>query len=119
MGAAKLRIACRLTPLRVAVTVAFWVVLTVPLVAAKVALLWPEGTATLAGTESIPLLLARATVARLVAVLPKVTVQVVEELLPKAAGAHASEVSCEGAFPVAVSVNDRETPFKVAVSSAV
>ena len=93
--------------------------LTVPVAAAKVALLWPDRTATLAGTESNPLSLVNATVAKLVVALFNVTVQVVEALLPKAAGVHASEVSCAGVFPVAVSVNVRETLFKEAVSKAV
>ena len=44
--------ACWLTPFRVAVTVAFWLLLTVPEVAAKVALLCPDATATLVGIES-------------------------------------------------------------------
>ena len=38
----RLTIACWLCPLRVAVTVAFWLLLTVAEVAAKVALAWPE-----------------------------------------------------------------------------
>jgi hypothetical protein len=38
----RLTIACWLCPLRVAVTVAFWLLLTVPEVPAKVALVWPD-----------------------------------------------------------------------------
>ena len=39
--------ACWLTPFMVAVTVAFWLLLTVPEDAAKVAVLCPDGTVTL------------------------------------------------------------------------
>lgn len=91
---------------------------TVPVVTAKVALLWPERTATLAGSESATLLLASATVAMLVVAVFKVTVQMVEALLPNAAGVHASDVRCGEAFPVAVSVNVCEILFRVAVSKA-
>ena len=104
-------------PLSVAVTVAFWVLLTVPEVAVKVALLWPEATTTLAGTVSNPLLLASVTVAALVAALLKVAVQVLEELLPRVLGAQANELSCAGALPVSVKVC--EEPFRVPVSTAV
>jgi len=86
-------VACWLWPLRVAVTMALWLLLTVPEVAVKVALLWPDATVTLAGTVSNPLLLASETVAALVAALFKVTVQVLEAPLPKVEGAQPSEVS--------------------------
>ena len=108
---------CLLTPLRVAVTVAFWVLLTLPAVAVKVVLLWPDETITLAGTVSNPLLLARVTVAALRAALLKVTVQVLDELLPRVVGAQAIELSCAGALPVKVKVC--EEPFSVLVSRAV
>ena len=98
---------------------AFWLLLTVPEVAVKVVLLWPDCKVTLAGTESSPLLLASETVAALVAALLNVTVQVLDALLLKLEGAQASDVSCAGALPVAVSVKVRETLFHVAVSSAV
>ena len=117
MAAVKLTTACWLCPPRVAVRVAFWLLLTLPEVAAKVALLWPEATTTLAGTVSNPLLLASATVAALLALLCKVTVQVLEALLPSVDGAQASEVSCAGAL--AVSVKVCEVPFRAAVSRAV
>ena len=116
-AAARLIVACWLTPLRVAVTVAFWLLLTVPEVAVKVALLWPDATTTLAGTVSNPLLLPSVTVAALVAALFRVTVQVLEALLPSVDGAQATEVSCAGALAVRVKVC--EELFKVAVSSAV
>jgi len=72
---------------------AFWLLLTFPEVAAKVALLWPDATATLAGTVSNPLLLASATVAALVAALFNVTVQVLDVLLPRVDGAQPTDVS--------------------------
>jgi hypothetical protein len=114
--AVKLMTACWLCPLRVAVTVAFWLLLTVPEVAVKVALLWPDATTTLAGTVSDALLLASATVAALAAALFNVTVQVLEALLPSVEGVQANDVSCAGAE--AVTVNVCETPFKVALSRA-
>ena len=61
--------------------------LTVPEVALKVALLWPDATVTLAGTVSNPLLLESDTVAALIAGLFKVTVQVLDALLPRVEGA--------------------------------
>ena len=86
-------VACWLCPLRVAVTMALWLLLTIPAVAVKVALLCPETTVTLAGTVSNPLLLASETVAALLAALFKVTVQVLDALLPRVEGAQASDVS--------------------------
>ena len=71
----------------------------------------------LAGTESSPLLLLSETPAELVAVLFNVTVQVLDALLPSVEGAQATETSCAGAL--AVSVKVWETPFRVAVSTAV
>ena len=114
--AVRLMDACWLCPLRVAVTVALWLLLTVPEAAANVALLWPEATTTLAGTVSVALLLASVTVAALAAALFRVTVQVLDALLPKVEGAQASELSCAGALAVTVKVC--EAPFRVAVSSA-
>jgi hypothetical protein len=86
-------VACWLCPLNVAVTTALWLLFTVPDVAVKVALLWPDATVTLAGTVSNPLLLASETVAALLAALFKVTVQVLDALLPKVEGAQAIDVS--------------------------
>jgi len=108
---------CWLCPLRVAVTMALWLLLTIPEVAVKVALLWPDATTMLAGTVSNTLLLASATVAALLAVLFKATVQVLDALLPSVEGAQATELSCAGALAVTVKVWD--TLFKVAVSRAV
>src|ERR1700722_13967002 len=109
-------VACWLRPFKVAVTVAFWLLLTVPEVAVKVAVLWPDATVTLAGTVSNPLLLTSETVAALVAALFNVTVQVVEALLPRVEGAQETDVSCAGAE--AVSVKLWETLLRVPVSNA-
>ncbi|MDP9112095.1 MAG: hypothetical protein M3O20_00275 [Acidobacteriota bacterium] len=83
---------------------ALWLLLTVPEVAVKVVLDWPDAIATLAGTVSKTLLLARATVAGLVAALFKVTVQVLDALLARVEGAQASELSCAGATRLMVLV---------------
>ena len=74
-------------------TTAFWLLPTVPAVAVKVALLWPEATVTLAGTVSNPLSLASDTVDALVAAWPNITVQVLDALLPRVEGPQASDVS--------------------------
>ena len=111
-------VACWLTPLRVAVTVAFWLLLTAPEVAAKVALLCPDRMATLLGVESNALSLASDTIAELVAAVFKVTVQVLDALLPNVEGEQETEMSCAGVLPVTVSVKVWETLFKVAVSKA-
>jgi len=71
------------------------------------------------GTESTPLLLVRDTIAGLVVAWFKVTVQVLEALLPSVEGAQASDVSCAETVAVAVRVKVWETPFRVAVSTAV
>src|ERR1019366_6189932 len=42
VAAVRLMVVCWLCPLRVAVTMAFWLLLTVPEAAVKVALLWPD-----------------------------------------------------------------------------
>ena len=116
VAAVRLRVACWLCPLRVAVTMAFWPLLTVPEAAAKVALLWPAATTVLAGTVSDALLLESATVAALAAALFNVIVQVLDELLPSVDDAQANDVSCAGALAVTVKVC--EAPFRVAVSRA-
>jgi hypothetical protein len=67
--------------------------LAVPEVAVKVALLWPNATVTLAGTVSDPLLLASDTVAALRAALFNVTVHVLDALLPRVEGAQATDES--------------------------
>jgi hypothetical protein len=102
--AVKLMVACWLWPLRVAVTMALWLVVTVPEVAVKVAVFRPDATVTLAGTVSKPLLLASETAVALVAALFNVTVQVLDALLPKVEGAHATDVSVAGATRLKVLV---------------
>ena len=109
-------VVCWLRPFKAAVTVAFWLLLTVPEVAVKAAMLWPVATVTLAGTVSIALLLVSETVAPLVVAWFNVTVQVLDALLPRVEGAQASDVSCAGA--VALRVKVCEAPLSVAVSSA-
>ena len=95
---------------------ALWLLVTVPDVAVKVALLWPEATMTLAGTVSNPLLLASVTVAALVAALFKVTVQLLDALLPRVEGAQASELTWAGATRLMVLV--KFTPPAPAVTVA-
>jgi hypothetical protein len=90
-------VACWLWPLRVAVMVALWLLLTVPEVAVKVAVLCPDATVTLAGTVSKPLLLTSETVAALVAALFNATVQVLDALLPRLEGTQATDESVAGA----------------------
>jgi hypothetical protein len=65
--------ACWVWPFKPAVTVAFWLALTLPETASNVALLWPAGTVTLEGTESNWLLLAITTTESVVAGASKVT----------------------------------------------
>jgi hypothetical protein len=89
----------------------------VPAVAANVAVLWPDVTVTLDGTVSNPLLLARETVAALVAALFNVTVQVLDALLPRVEGAQATDVSCAGATRLNVLVF--VTPPALAVTTPV
>jgi hypothetical protein len=91
-AAARPMVACWLCPFRVAVTMTLWLLLTVPEVAAKVALLWPDATVTLPGTVSNALLLVSATDVAPVAALFNVTVQVLDALLPRVDGAQASEL---------------------------
>ena len=71
------------------------------------------------GTVSTPLLLVRDTIAGLVAAWFKVTVQVLEALLPSVEDEQASDVSCTETEAVAVRVKVWEMPFRVAVSTAV
>ena len=83
--------------MKVAVTMALWLALTVPAAAAKVAVLCPGATVTLAGTVTKLLLLASARVAAPAAALFKVTVQALEALLLRVEGVQDSEESCAGA----------------------
>jgi hypothetical protein len=106
-----------LIPLKEAVTVTFCALVTVAVVAVKVALLWLAPTVTLPGTVSDPLLLLKATPRALAAALFNVTVQVLDELLLKLEGEHETDESCAGAF--AVRVKFWEAPFREAVNNAV
>ena len=76
-------VACRLWPLRVAMTIALWLLLTVPEAAVKVALLWPDATVTLAGTASNRYCSRAKPTAALVAALFNVTVQVLTRCCPE------------------------------------
>ena len=105
-----------LCPFRSAVTVAVWLLPTVPLVTANAALLCPAATVTFAGTGSAALLLTSVTTTAPAAALLSVTVQLDGALLPRLDGEQDTEVSCAGAL--AVSVNVCVPPFKLAVSSA-
>ena len=69
-------VACWLCPLRVAVTMALWLLVTIPEVAVKVALLSPLPMLTLPGTVMLALLLASVTLVVLEAAAVKVAVQV-------------------------------------------
>ena len=106
-----------MTPFREAVTVTFWAVETVPVVAAKVALLWLAATLTLAGTVKEALLLLKDTVVMLAAAWFNDTVQVLDALLPRVEGEQDTEVNCAGAL--AVRVKAWASPFSEAVSNAV
>ena len=108
-----------LCPFRVAVTVAFWPLLTVPDAAVKTELLCPDVTMALAGTDISPLLLRSETVAALVAGLFKVMVQVANPWLAIIEGVQDRPVSCAGTVGVAVSVKVLDMPLRVAVSKTV
>jgi hypothetical protein len=90
---------------------------TVPVVAAKVTLLWFAAMVTLAGTCNAPLLLLNAIGLAVRAALFNETVHVLDELLPKLEGEHDSDDICAGAVPVRVNVC--VVPLKEAVNSAV
>jgi hypothetical protein len=104
-------------PLSEPVTVTFCAVETVPVVAARVALLWLAATLILAGTVKAALLLLKETVVVLAAGWFNDTVQVLDALLPRVDGEQDTEVSCAGAF--AVRVNAWAKPFRDAETSAV
>jgi len=117
--AAKLMVAAWLWPFKVAVTVTLWLLLTDPELAEKLALLWPDGTVTLPGTDSNPLLLVSDTIDVLVVAVFNFTVQLADTLLAIAEGEQDNDVSFAAAVAVAVIVKVWETPFRVAVSTAV
>ena len=79
----------------------------------------PAGTATLEGTESNPLIPMSDTIVALVGAALNVTVQLVDAVLASAEGAQDRDVICTGPLALAVSVKVWETPFRVAVSTAV
>ncbi len=106
------------TPFRVAVTVAFWLELTVPVLALKVAEATPLDTVTDDGTVSSVLLSDSVTVVALVAAFDSVTVQTALEFEEIVAGEHATAES------VAVGAESEmdavaEAPFREAVTVAV
>src|ERR1700720_1048323 len=96
--------------------VAFWLLLTVPVVAENVALLWPAWIDTLAGTVTEALSLVSDTDDMAAAFWFSVTVQVLDALLPSVDGVHDKDVSCAGALTVTTKVC--EALFRVAVSVA-
>ena len=104
-------------PLREPVTVTFCAAETVPVVAAKLALLWLAATFTLAGIVNAALLLLKDTVVLLATAWFNATMQVLEALLPRVEGEQDTEVSCAGAL--AVRVNAWARPLSAAVSNAV
>ncbi len=97
-------------------TITLWLLLTVPVVAEKVALLWPAGTDTLAGTVSAALLLLSDTGVIAAAAWFSDTVQVLEALLPRVDGVQERDVRFVCAGAVRLSVNGWEPPFRLAVT---
>ncbi len=87
--AARLMVEGWLRPFKVAVTVALWLLLTVPDVAVKVALPWPDATTTLEGLVIIHCCSTALRWLLLVAALFRVTVQVLDALLPTPDGGRA------------------------------
>jgi hypothetical protein len=71
-------------------------------VAENVALLCAVATVTLAGIDRAGLLLFKDTVEFVIAALFKVTVQTLDELLPRLEGEQEIEESCAGALAVSV-----------------
>jgi hypothetical protein len=110
--------AVRDMPLRVAVSVADWLVVIDPAFAVKVIAIEPEGTVTEADeTGSSALLVEIATTVPLVgAALVRVTVQVVTPPEYRSVGLHARELRAAGATKLTVAVLD--TPLRVALSVA-
>ena len=100
----------------VAVTIAVWLLLMVPLVAVNVALSWPVGTVTLAGTGNAVVLLASETVMALEVGWFSAMVQVVVALLARVEGEQDRELSWAGALAVRVKLC--APPFRLAVRSA-
>jgi hypothetical protein len=97
----RLRVADCVTAFSVAVTFTFCAVVTVPVVAVKVVLLWLAATVALPGTVT-PLPLPSETAVALVTDLLKVIVHVLAALLPNVLGAHVRAVNCAGALAATV-----------------
>jgi hypothetical protein len=104
-------------PFSEAPTVTVCAVVTVAVVAVKVAVLWPAETVTLAGTLNTALLLLSAIVPAARAALFSAIVQVLEALLLNIAGEHETEEICAGTIALRVKVLER--PLRVAVRMAV
>src|SRR5579864_7588027 len=117
-GGARVIVVCWLWPFAPAVTVAFWPVLTLPETASNVALTWPAGTVTLAGTVSNVLLLAIDTTESLGAAAFKLIEHLPDLLLVIAEGEQDSDLGCPFAAALALRVKVWEAPFSVAVSNA-
>jgi hypothetical protein len=100
----------------VAVSVALWLLVSVPTVAVKFALLWPVVIVTLAGTVTFALLLLRDTVAFEVAAPVRNTVQVAEEFELKLVGEHESVLNCAGATKLKELVKDAPPALAVTVA---
>ena len=84
--------------------VTFCAVDTVPVVAAKVALLWPIATVTLVGTVKAALLLFKVTVLATRAALFNATVQVLDALLLNVEGEQVNVEICPAALAESVNV---------------
>src|SRR5258706_3209047 len=102
-GVVSVRVAVWVAPLRVAVMIAFCALLTVPLEAVKIALLWLAATVTLPGTATTALPLLSETELALATALLNVTVHVLFALLPSVDGAQ--EIPLKAAGPLTVKVN--------------
>ena len=101
----------------VAVSVAIWLAVTVPVLTEKVALLWLAGTVTLLGTETSPLLLLRAITVAFAAAWFSDNVHRLDEFPPSVEGAQESDAGCAEATRPRVRVS--KTPPLLAVSTAV
>ena len=95
----RFRVADCVAALSVAVTLTFCAVVTVPVVAVNVVLLWFAATIALPGTVT-PLPLPSDTAVALVTDLLKAIVHVLAALLPNVLGAHVSAVNCASALAV-------------------
>lgn len=116
-GATRLMVTLCEAPLSVAVTVAFWSLAIVPVVALNVAEVEPEVTVTEVGTVSTTLLFDTATVVPPAgAALVSVTVQVLVAFATRLVGLHARVESATE--DTKLKVTFCETPFSVAVTVA-